>query len=614
MIDAHYPLQALLYGVALHRFLRWRLPGYDPRAPPRRGPLPVPARHVRAGHARRRRRALRRVRLGAAARAHRRAVGPPARGARRDPGIPRRPRRSPARPHRHRAAGRVQRGRGARRGRRARREPGRSARRRARRTRCCSPRRSPCAAVRLGSVCVDLAAVEPHGARRGRRAPRRLGAAVAVAARSGSRRAGPGPLVADGAAARRAGDRCGSSTACSTWSASGARRSWSAGRWPSAPPFRRPSSTSTCCGRGSLRTSPNRRRPVSGSPRQWVCCGTSRCWRAVPARARPPPWRGCWRCSPSSPARCRGSRWPPPPARPPPGCRRRSRHSCPPVRGARVADAATLHRLLGWRRGGTFRYGRAERLPYDVVVVDETSMVSLPMMARLLDAVRPQARLVLVGDPDQLASVEAGAVLGDLARADGRPEPALDAAPRRRWACPPAWSTASSRSSTSGASTARSPRSRGPCRRATPTTRSRCCSGAPTTSRWTTPDALAGLRADVVAAGSALAEAAAAGRAEDALAALEQHRVLCAHRRGPFGVARWSAEVERWLAPTRGGATRGIRGGPCSSRPTTTTPASSTATPASSSPPRTGRGWRSPAAARPRSTRRPGWARSRACT
>src|SRR5205823_2869959 len=95
---------------------------------------------------------------------------------------------------------------------------------------------------------------------------------------------------------------------------------------------------------------------------------------------------------------------------------------------ARVADAATLHRLLGWRRGGIFRYGRGERLPYDVVVVDETSMVSLPMMARLLDAVRPQARLVLVGDPDQLASVEAGAVLGDLARAAGHPEPALDAA------------------------------------------------------------------------------------------------------------------------------------------------------------------------------------------
>ena len=54
------------------------------------------------------------------------------------------------------------------------------------------------------------------------------------------------------------------------------------------------------------------------------------------------------------------------------------------------------------------------RLPHDVVVVDETSMVSLSLMARLVEAVRPDARLVLVGDPDQLASVEAGAVLGDI--------------------------------------------------------------------------------------------------------------------------------------------------------------------------------------------------------
>ena len=53
-------------------------------------------------------------------------------------------------------------------------------------------------------------------------------------------------------------------------------------------------------------------------------------------------------------------------------------------------------------------------LPHDVVIVDETSMVSLPLMAELLDAVRPDARLVLVGDPDQLASVEAGAVLHDI--------------------------------------------------------------------------------------------------------------------------------------------------------------------------------------------------------
>ena len=48
MLQAHYPLQALLYEVALHRFLRWRLPGYDPATAPRRRALPVPARDVRA--------------------------------------------------------------------------------------------------------------------------------------------------------------------------------------------------------------------------------------------------------------------------------------------------------------------------------------------------------------------------------------------------------------------------------------------------------------------------------------------------------------------------------------------------------------------------------------
>ena len=78
--------------------------------------------------------------------------------------------------------------------------------------------------------------------------------------------------------------------------------------------------------------------------------------------------------------------------------------------------ATTLHRLLGWRPDSSvrFRHHRSNRLPHDVIVVDETSMVSLTMMARLLEAVRPDARLVLVGDPDQLSSVEAGAVLADL--------------------------------------------------------------------------------------------------------------------------------------------------------------------------------------------------------
>src|SRR5439155_5740662 len=77
------------------------------------------------------------------------------------------------------------------------------------------------------------------------------------------------------------------------------------------------------------------------------------------------------------------------------------------------------HRLLGWRPGthSRFRHHRRNRLPHDVVIVDETSMVSLSRMARLVEAVRPEARLILVGDPAQLASIEAGAVLGDIVAA-----------------------------------------------------------------------------------------------------------------------------------------------------------------------------------------------------
>ena len=89
----------------------------------------------------------------------------------------------------------------------------------------------------------------------------------------------------------------------------------------------------------------------------------------------------------------------------------------------RALDASTLHRLLGWTPAShsRFRHHRGNRLPHDVVVVDETSMVSLWLMARLVESVRPEARLVLVGDPGQLTSIEAGAVLGDIVGpAEGR--------------------------------------------------------------------------------------------------------------------------------------------------------------------------------------------------
>jgi len=77
--------------------------------------------------------------------------------------------------------------------------------------------------------------------------------------------------------------------------------------------------------------------------------------------------------------------------------------------------AVTLHRLLGYRpERATPRHGPDRPLDLDVLVVDETSMVDLPLMARLLAALPDCARLILLGDKDQLASVEAGQVLGDL--------------------------------------------------------------------------------------------------------------------------------------------------------------------------------------------------------
>lgn len=77
----------------------------------------------------------------------------------------------------------------------------------------------------------------------------------------------------------------------------------------------------------------------------------------------------------------------------------------------------TLHRLLGSRPGSRhFRHDASNPLPLDVLVVDEASMIDLEMMSSLLDALPAHARLILLGDKDQLASVEAGAVLGDLCR------------------------------------------------------------------------------------------------------------------------------------------------------------------------------------------------------
>ncbi len=80
-----------------------------------------------------------------------------------------------------------------------------------------------------------------------------------------------------------------------------------------------------------------------------------------------------------------------------------------------LPEAVTLHRLLEMRPGRVRpRRNRHRPLPFDLVVVDEVSMVDLPLMAHLADALPPEARLILLGDRDQLASVEAGQVMADL--------------------------------------------------------------------------------------------------------------------------------------------------------------------------------------------------------
>jgi exodeoxyribonuclease V alpha subunit len=292
--------------------------------------------------------------------------------------------------------------------------------------------------------------------------------------------------------------------------------------------------------------------------------------------------------------------------------------------------ASTLHRLLGWRPGShsRYRHDRGQRLPHDVVIVDETSMVSLSMMGRLVEAIRPGARLVLVGDPGQLASIEAGAVLGDvvgpaaaerqigperreqLARATGHvltddapspgapeeqplpeaaePPPAqqslldlLDPPPDTRDSAPEP--DGARLGEAIGSAEAPEPEpDRAPIgdgivvldrvhrfgggiaalaeaiRRGDADAVVELLTDAPPEVRWIDADvsaagaALEPVRERATAAARRIAEAARAGKARDAIDALGSFRVLCAHRRGPEGVATWTARIEGWIEDEAG--------------------------------------------------------------
>lgn len=79
---------------------------------------------------------------------------------------------------------------------------------------------------------------------------------------------------------------------------------------------------------------------------------------------------------------------------------------------------STIHRLLKYKRNSTlFKHNKENPLPYDVVIVDESSMIDISLFAKLLDAIGPETRLIMLGDKDQLASVEAGSLFGDICQA-----------------------------------------------------------------------------------------------------------------------------------------------------------------------------------------------------
>ena len=217
------------------------------------------------------------------------------------------------------------------------------------------------------------------------------------------------------------------------------------------------------------------------------------------------------------------------------------------VRAAIPEEASTVHRALGSidGKGTRFRHDADHPLRADVVLVDEASMVDLALMARLVDAVPPDARLVLLGDKDQLASVEAGAVLGELcAVPDGSAATAAHPLGSAIVELERSWRY---REGSGIEALARAIN-------AADATRVLEILDDPAfddVERSAPGDGVAlseRLRGDALRGALAYLD-----RPEPAarLQALEEFRILCAHRAGPHGVASANREVEELLADRR---------------------------------------------------------------
>ena len=235
-------------------------------------------------------------------------------------------------------------------------------------------------------------------------------------------------------------------------------------------------------------------------------------------------------------------------------------------------NASTLHRLLGYQHHAPtrFRHDDENPLPYDVLVVDEASMIPLSLMAKLVDAVPRRAKLILLGDRDQLASVEAGAVLGDLCPPPTSPKTAFtsgfaatlgevgvqlpagmildgdDSSPLRDCLVHLEHSHRFDSKGGIGKLALEVNSGRGDAAlqllRASAAEPAGALALVESDDPRRTREALRRIVLDKYVPGAT------EGSEEQALGSIGRFCVLCAHRRGPLGAARLNADIEDWLS------------------------------------------------------------------
>lgn len=208
-------------------------------------------------------------------------------------------------------------------------------------------------------------------------------------------------------------------------------------------------------------------------------------------------------------------------------------------------EAKTMHRLLGWTWGrGQFVHHARNPLPYDWLIVDELSMVSLPLAAKLLDAVRPEAAVVLVGDPFQLTAIEAGTVLSDIVG------PATDDVPEARSSAAISDRVVVLELVHRFEETGAIAEFAAAVRVGNADAALDVLGGGGGNVTWIENRAsidFSALWERVVEQRATLVQVARSGRKEEALQRLGELAILCAHRQGPASVARWQRDLETAL-------------------------------------------------------------------